>query len=392
MPNLYSVPLSALSPAWQYAFGAVKHKIHALEETASLKIHQPGTYKNNNFIKDRFLSNRRIVQIDSMVECIEVLLKSFFGFSYNGAVALLVAIPALIRWNSQSIFPNVKIFWRKRVCIAGLSFMSSISRLAVLIKLTGLFHAVSSVICYCKPTLRPAFDPINKMPDEDFQLATAMALSGLVVSNIDQKSIIDEGSGLITLILYYLKPKIVEKMSQINALFSSKPTNSEEFGINYDKKCSDILNRLNEVEDLSRLKTAAFNLAKDGLIKVADVCDSKTTLVAKQGSLIVKHAAQGIKNVVEETSPDISAYYQEGFSRMKSSLNAAHNKEDVRLAIGDFCTMISEIFSGLATSIQYEKNRCVTEIRHSLEESDQIQAEEFFDAEDNPPWVSEIIV
>ncbi|MEK6968253.1 MAG: hypothetical protein AABX51_06485, partial [Nanoarchaeota archaeon] len=31
----------------------------------------------------------------------------------------------------------------------------------------------------------------------------------------------------------------------------------------YDKKCSDILNRLNEAEDLNELKTAVFNLAKD---------------------------------------------------------------------------------------------------------------------------------
>lgn len=167
---------------------------------------------------------------------------------------------------------------------------------------------------------------------------------------------------MATLILYHLKPKIVEKTSQINGLVSSKPTKPEEFGINYDKKCSDILNRLNEAEDLNGLKTAVFSLAKDGLIKVADFCNSKTTLVAKQTSLIVKHAAQGIKNEVEETSPNISAYYQTGFSTMKDSLNAANNKKDVRLAVGDFCTVISEIFSGLAMSIQYEKNRCITEM------------------------------
>lgn len=389
MSSFYSVPLSALSPVWQYTFGAIKHKVHALEEAASLKIHPLD--KNNNSIKDRFLSNRRIVQIDSIVECVESSLKFFFGFSYNGAVALLAAIPALIRWNSQPIFPNVKMFWKKRVCIAGLSFMNGIAGLVVLVKLTGLFHAISSAICYCKPTLRPAFDPINKMPDEDFQLETAVALSGLVAYNIDQKSIIDEMSGLTTLILYHLKPKIVEKTSQINGFISSKPTNSEELGINYDKKCSDILNRLHEAEDLNGLKTAVFNLAKDGLIRVVDICGSKTTSVAKQTPLIAKHAAQGIKNVVEETSPDISAYYQTGFSAMKDSLNAAHSKEDVRLAIGDFCTVISEIFSGLAKSIQWEKNHCIMEIRRSLEESN-IEEEEFFDAEDNPSWAPEIIV
>ena len=223
--------------------------------------------------------------------------------------------------------------------------MNSISGLVVLAKLTGLFHAISSVICYCKPTLRPTFDPINNMPDEDFQLATAVALSGLVACNIDQKSIIDEISGLIALILYHLKSKIVEKTSQINGLISSKSTNPEELGINYDKKCSDILNRLNEAEDLNELKTAVFNLAKDGLIKVADVCNSKTTSVARQTSLIVKHAAQGIKNVVEETSPDISAFYQTGFSTMKDSLNAANSKEDVRLATGFFLRSYQRNFS-----------------------------------------------
>ena len=31
-------------------------------------------------------------------------------------------------------------------------------------------------------------------------------------------------------------------------------------------------------------------------------------------------------------------------------------------------------------------------MRRSLEESEQIQEEEFFDAEDNPSWVPEIIV
>ncbi|PWU15521.1 MAG: hypothetical protein C5B45_02400 [Chlamydiae bacterium] len=387
-----TVPLSALSPVWQYTFGAIKYKVNALEEAASLKIHPSVADKNNNSIKDSFLSNRRIVQMDSMIECVESLVKSFFGFSYNGAVALLAGIPALIRWNSQPIFPNVKMFWKKRVCIAGLSFMNSISGLVVLVKFTGLLHAISSVICYCKPTLRPTFDPISKMPDEDFQWATAMVLSGLVACNIDQKSIIDEINGLLTLILCHLKPKIVEKTSQINRLISSKPTNPEDFGINYDKKCSDILNRLNKAEDLHGLKTIVFNLAKDGLINAADVCDSKTTSVAKQASLIVKHAAQGVKNVVEETSPGISAYYQTGFSTMKDSLNAANGAEDVRLAVGDFCTVISQIFSGLAMSVKYEKNRCMTEIRSSLEKSGQIQEEEFFDAEDNQPWVPETIV
>ena len=385
MSSLYSVPLSALNPVWQYAFGTIKNKIHALEAAASLEIHSPVADKNNNSIKDRFLSNRRIVQINSMVECAESSLRSFFRFSYNGTVALLATTPALIRWNSQPIFPNVKMFWKKRVCIAGLSFISGISGLVVLVKLTGLFQAISSVVCYCKPTLYPAFDPINKMSDEDFQLATAMTLLGLVACNIDQKSIVDEISGLITLILYHLKPKIVEKTSQINGLISSKSTNPEDSGINYDKKCSDILNCLNEAEDLNGLKAAVFNLAKDGLIRVVDICDSKTTSVAKQTLLIVKHAAQGIKTVVEETSPRISAYYQTGFSTMKDSLHAANGKEDVRLAVGDFCTVISQIFSGLATAIQYEKNRCVTEICRSLEESNQIE-EEFFDAEDNQSW------
>lgn len=386
MSSLYSVPLSALGPIGQHTTVAIKHKINALEEAASRKINPPiiALDKNNNSIKDRFSwNNRKIIQ---MAGCLESSFVSFFGFSYNGAVALLATIPALIRWNSQPIFPNVKMFWKKRVCIAGLSFMNSISGLIVLAKITGIFRAISSVICYCKPTLRSDFDLINKTPDEDFQLRIAMALSGLVVFNIDQKSIIDEINGLVTLILYYLKPKVVEKTSQANGLFSSKSTNLEELEKDYDRKCRDMINRLNKTEDLNGLKTVAFSLAKDTLIQAADVCHSKTTSMTEQVPLIAKHVAQSIQNVVEETSSNISAYYQAGFSTMKDSLSTANNGEEIRLAIGGFCTVISQIFSGLATSIKYEKNRCVTEIRHSLKESNQTQEEEFFDAQDNQPW------
>lgn len=147
-----------------------------------------------------------------------------------------------------------------------------------------------------------------------------------------------------------------------------------------------MINRLNKAEDLNGLKTVVFSLAKDGLIQAADICHSQTTSIAKQAPLIAKHVAQSIENVVEETSPRISNYYQGGFSAMKDSLIAANNKEDIKLAVGDFCTVIGQIFSGLSMSIQYEKNRCVTEISRSLEESNQIQEEEFFDAEDNQSW------
>lgn len=387
MSSLYSIPLSALNPVWQRTLAAIKHKINALEEKANYKINSSAIAldKNNNSIKNgfSFWSNRKIVQ---MAGCMESSLISFFGFSYHGAVALLATIPALIRWNSQPIFPNVKTFWKNRACVAGLSFMNSISDLIVLAKLTGLFHVISSVICYCKPTRLSDFNPINKMPDEDFQLGVAMALSGLVVSNIDQKSIIDEINGLVTLMFYQLKPKIVEKTSQVNGLFSARPASLEELKKGYDKKCSDMINRLNKAEDLNGLKTVVFSLAKDGLIQAADICHSQTTSIAKQAPLIAKHVAQSIENVVDETSPGISNYYQGGFSAMKGSLSAANNREDIRLAMGNFCTVISQIFSGLSMSIQYEKNRCVTEIRRSLEESNQIQEEEFFDAEDNQSW------
>jgi hypothetical protein len=196
----------------------------------------------------------------------------------------------------------------------------------------------------------------------------------------------------VTLILYHLKPKVVEKTSQVNRLFSARQTSLEELEKDYNKKCRDMINRLNKAEDLNDLKTATFSLAKDALIQAADVCHGKTTSIAKQAPLVAKHVAQSIENVVEETSSDISTYYQTGFFAMKDSLSTANNGEEIRLAIGGFCTVISQIFSGLAMSIKYEKNRCVTEIRHSLKESNQTQEEEFFDAEDNPSWAPGITI
>lgn len=385
-------PLAALSHVGQYSLTAIKHKFRALEEEASHEINLPTIVvdENNNSITNKssfFWSNWKIIQ---MIECVESSLTSFFGFSYNAGVALLATIPALIRWNSQPVFPNVKTFWKNRVCIAGLSFVNSISALAVLAKITGLFRAMSSFICYWNPALHPTFNKINKIPDEDFQCSIAMALSGLVVYNLDQKSIIDELSELIALILNQLKPKIIEKTSQVNELFFANSIKLKDVSVSYDEKCRSILNELHKAEDLHGLKTVAFNLAKDVLVQATEVCYSKTTPVVKQAPLIAKHITQSIQNVVEETSPKISTYYQTGFSDVRKSLSVANTKEDVKLAVGNFCAVISQIFSGLATAIQYEKKRCMNEICRSLEESNQIE-EEFFDAEDNQSWAREII-
>lgn len=309
-----------------------------------------------------------------------IFIKSFLGSSYNAGIALLVTIPALLNKNSQPAFPNVKIFWKRRLCHAGISFGIGIAKMLVLIKITGLIHLLGSIICCFKSSFRPAFQKIDKMSGADIDFAIAAALSGIAVANVDQKSMTDKISSFTILVLHCAKPAVVEVLAKMCKLIDATDADRKSLEKIYDKKCCELIHHLDESKNVHEITDHIFRLCKDGFIQTVNTCNFAS-------SIVLKCVIQSIKNVFVETSPSISCYYQTQLSCMKSSLESAKNSQEVTRAVKDFSIAITEIFDNLKTFITYEKNSCMTEIARSFqahEETD--QEEEFEDALDNQEW------
>ena len=362
MASCFSFPLSTLGSVWG---SAIQHKIQDWKQQASYEMQKTPAFttSGNSF-------NQAISRFEPIVGCIESSLISFFKCSYNGGIALLATIPALIKWNSQPIFPNIKKFWKKRLYQTGVSFGIGVTEVLVLTKLTGLIHLTGSIVCYFKPKFRPGFQEVNQMRDAHFRFLAAMTTTGIVAANIDQKNIIKEANAWIALALYCAKPKVIEKIHSACKTFCSKPIAQKTLNDHYDEKCKKIIRHLNMAKDVKELKNIAFILCKDACIKTVDICNT-------QAVTVLEH--------MQEEVPAISRYYRTEFSRMKDSLKNADDFEGVKPAISDFVTAIYEIFNGLKEAFNHEKNRCANEIALSLSDD----KEKFEDALEDQPWFLE---
>lgn len=370
MANLF--PLSSM--LFSYVTSAVRYKLQSVEQKARHNMQLSSTY---NEVSDSSVEKNRIVnRIEPIIECLESLLKSFLGCGYNAGLALLVTIPAVINKNSQPLFPNVKIFWKRRLCHAGISLGIGFAKVLVLTKITGLIYLIGSVICYCKSSFRPTFQKIDKMSGADIDFAIATALSGMVVANVDQKNMIDKISSFTTLVLYCAKPIAVGMLTKAHKLMDPMSVDQKALEKIYDKKCCELIHHLDASNNVHEIKDHIFHLYKDGFIQAINTCDVKA-------SIILKCVVESIKNVFAETAPAISCYYQTQFSCVKNSLESAKNGQEITRAVKDFSIAIKEIFNGLKTAITYEKNFCMNKIACSL----QTQEEEFEDALDDQEWL-----